>query len=1502
MKKVIRYIFIFICILILLLVGFFGALQIPAVQTQIIAKVLQQVNQQFGTTISIGKVELDFWGDIVLYDVSAKDHKQKDFIDIGKLTADLSLWDIYKNSDEITVKELNLDSARIKVITYKGDSLSNFVHFINRFVPQKKDTIPSNFKMNGNLFVSRSQLSIINENLPQSTRVWLQSKALNAALRKIKIEGNEYSADIEKLNFLATKNGENFQMKKFAAQFKMNDKGIFLNDFNITTQSSSLSGYLRLSHSKENGFADFSNKVNWDLLLNKGNTIGFKDLRYFMPDWDSSEILQLEGRVTGALNHINIQNLYIANGKTFIKTENAGLQDLLNNSYGVYTKQIMARTSYKDLIRILPSFIDKKLTNYIDKFGTIEYTGKLSLNEENLQTDGSLTSALGNAFLRLNLNDYSKNKPTYRGYLNTDGFDIGTLTGNKNLNKVAGIITFQGKSFDIKTMELNTNGKINYLDLAGQRYNNLSIDGVLKRETYDGYLSINDPTKAKLNYEGFFDFSKPTIKTNFISEIAYLNLNYFGVTNRRNSWIKTKIKGNATFSDINNLQGNFTLNNLIFNSDSLQVNFPKSDLIFAKNNDGTKNINLTIPHYLAASMHGVFKIEELGNLFQNGVGSFLVDYKKKKTSKGQFLDYSITVEDDFINYFLPDLKIKTTTFAQGKLNNDNDFFEIDFASPQIKYQDYIATDIQLSAQAGEDKFIHLTGSTVNIKNFLFKEIELNGKTINDTLNAKMHFFAGKEKTSEFNLNFYQTINEKNLVKVGFSPSQFNIEGINWVINPDNATDADYAIIDIDKGTFKLNSFSLQSDNQYLNIDGEYLNQNNFNLKANLQNLLLQKIIPPSYKGGLAIKGIANGTLNIKKENNNLEPIADLKIDSIQLNNRIIGNFLAEAKYDVDNQIFNITGSLDKNNLNTLYLNGDIDNKGKEPKIDLAANLDDFDIDILGIFLDEVMTDWKGKLSGTFNVKGKAFDPEIKGEAVAKDLGFKVVFLGTNYLFKGENELSLIKQPGFNGQIELDDLKFTETTSNTQGSVDGSLIFSDLSSWFLDLDFTTDKLLVMNTTIKNNELFYGRVLGEGEFFMFGPATDLVVSGRNLNILNGSVINLNTSGTKSAGESKFIQFYALDENGNYNFDEKTEKKISGFSIDLDLNVDSGTTVNLVLDEKSDDKIRAQGKAKNFKIAMNRAGNLNIEGQYNITKGTYNYREGVIVDKLFNIEKGGYIRFNGDPFNAQMNLRAIYTRSVSNVGEYLGLTYLQPTNVNLVISINGDLKNTNIDLGIELPNANSQIKTILGTKLKNNTDERIRQVGSIMVLGRFDSNETLSTNTARDAATASAFELLGKQVGNVFSSIIPGLEINPTYLQSNAGSKNQNDQIQTQFNLSLNPRLKINGAVGTPLGSQLNTGVTTSVDVDYDISKPIDGSLRLRGFSRPSIFGLENYNLNTTYAQSYGVGIIYQHSFDTFKDLFQFRKPNNDTIEERKTKKKKNKKQNDTIKKNLSFIKFK
>ncbi|MDO5510955.1 MAG: hypothetical protein Q4F57_09680 [Weeksellaceae bacterium] len=1463
-RRLLRALVLFILVLLLLIIGAVIALQTPAVQTYIAQRLINNINKQFGTTVSVGRVDIDFFGDIYLYDVRAKDHHDLEFITIPVVKADVNLWELAQNASDITINSLTLEDPVVKVITYAGESQDNFLKFVNRFVVEKTSETPTEFRLRGNAYLKNASLSITNENLADSEKVWLDARRMYAHIEDIDLEGSTYYANVLQFSMRAKRHGEEYNLHRLRTRFRMTDTGIFLDNLLAQTQSSLLTGHVRMSYDSIEVFNDFSNKVHFDFDLGDNNLFGYKDLRYFAPDFTKDEVFALSGKITGTMNDLRFENFNISNGETFITTEQLNLLDIYRGGYGVFATHISAKTSYDELKRILPEQFAKNITDYIRRFGQMTYRGSLDLNEDLLNANGSFTSAVGNAQLRLRMTDYATDHARYDGVVSTDGFDLRAITGVDELGRVSGNMAFDGRGYDLEALRIGVNGTLNFVEYAGERYENIRADGVLAQQVYTGFLQVRD-RRVAATYDGVFDFSSPQLKLDFDSNIEYINLHYFGVMSAPNSRLSAKIQGKGNFSNLNDLQGNFVLRDIRFVSDTMRVNVDEAFLNVFEDDARQKNISLVVPNELNARIIGQFQLEELPDVFLNGLGNFMVQHERKRVSPGQRFTYEIDIQDDLLQRFVQGFKIQPQTILTGFVDNDANLFELDLTSPYIEYNNYSAQEIHVYASTLLDNSFAIKASEATIANILFTEINMNGIKKQDTVVANASFFSGEQREGTFDLNFYQTFDNQNQIKIGFSPSTIQLEEQIFTINPDNDSESNYALVNLDTNRLTVVNLLVSSDEQYLYVNGDYKNENDFELQADFENLLLQKIIPRSILGDMDLRGIANGEIDVIKRGNELRPLANFTIDSIVWNSYDIGNFVTTIEYDVQNNVFDVQGTLDRDQQNTLYVAGSIDNKGESPNVDLVANLDEFNINILSVFMDEVMTDWIGTLSGDVRIRGDVMNPEVQGFITTKDVGMRVVFLGTTYQFPGENDLILNKRPGVSGAIILPDVPFREVNSRTEGVVDGSLIFADLANWFLDLDFVSDRILVMNTTIADNDLFYGRVFAGGQFTIFGPVNDLEISAYDANVLRGSNLSLNIGGTKSVGTAGFIQFYSRDEFGYVIDAEETIERPTGFTINLDLNVDESSTVNLVLDEANNDRIEARGIAENFKIHMNRQGNLSIDGTYVLSGGKYNYREGIIIDKEFEIERGGFVQFTGDPYDARLDIDAVYTRPVNNVGSYLGLSYNEVTNVNLVIAITGTMTDMEINFEVEIPEGTSQMQSALNARFANNFDEKIRQVGSILVLGRFDSNELLSAGAATDAATASAFELLSKQVSTILSSLFPGLEINATYLQAQERT-GQSDRIQADFHQTINNRLRINGAVGQPLNAQTNEQVTIRAEIEYDISRNANGGLLLRAFSRPTTLGIENYTINATFAQNYGAGVVYRRSFNNFRNIFR------------------------------------
>ena len=104
----------------------------------------------------------------------------------------------------------------------------------------------------------------------------------------------------------------------------------------------------------------------------------------------------------------------------------------------------------------------------------------------------------------------------------------------------------------------------------------------------------------------------------------------------------------------------------------------------------------------------------------------------------------------------------------------------------------------------------------------------------------------------------------------------------------------------------------------------------------------------------------------------------------------------------------------------------------------------------------------------------------------------------------------------------------------------------------------------------------------------------------------------------------------------------------SLNIDLEVTKDATAQVVIDEVYGSQLTGSG-AGNLRIEINTRGKFNMFGDYTIDTGVYDFKYGGIINKPFVIQKGGTVSWNGDPYEANLDITAIY-KAKANPGVLL------------------------------------------------------------------------------------------------------------------------------------------------------------------------------------------------------------------------------------------------------------
>ena len=576
---------------IFLVVSLLVAINIPSVKDKLAKEAIGFLNTEFKTTFSAENVEVNFFGDVVINGVTAKDHHDFEFLKVKKLTAHSDWLMIAFNSRDLKFQKLSLEEADLKVITYKGEEQDNFTKYIEKFDTPKDPTKPPT-KFTSRIEIINSKVSIVNRNQGEDGN-WLKADNFNAYVSDLKTNGPNVNLKLNKFSFITERWGKKHKVEALSGDVTVTNQKLELKDLIFHTDHSLLQGDLTFNLDKKTGWKDFNDKVVWDMNLKRGSYLDGYDISYFVKNWDNYQKYQLFGKMDGTLNDFVLKNFLIKVKDNEIQTSEIRMAKLMDGNFNIKSNKISASITYKGLKASLPTFIVKKMGGVADDFGRMKYNGFADINKDRVAVKGDLITGIGQAQVNnFVLRNYSSKMPEYSGNLVVKDLNTTILTKNKQVGLISGNFNVQGKGFDINTLSLNTKSHISKIELMGKTLNNVSLDGELAQKQFKGIISIND-AQARGLVNGKIDFSKPRLFADVDAQIDYLNLDYFGVASAGTKSFKGDVKGKVSMTNLNDLDLDASLHNVVL-SGNKSISIPNGAVKVAVE-DGNRVIDVDMP-------------------------------------------------------------------------------------------------------------------------------------------------------------------------------------------------------------------------------------------------------------------------------------------------------------------------------------------------------------------------------------------------------------------------------------------------------------------------------------------------------------------------------------------------------------------------------------------------------------------------------------------------------------------------------------------------------------------------------------------------------------------------------------------------------------------------------------------------------------------------------------------------------------------------------------------
>ena len=1442
-KKFRKIFFRTIIALILLLLLLSIALSLPVVQTKIAHYATDKLNKDYGTNINIDQVAITFFGGVKLKSVLILDHHKDTLIYASRIKT--SILDFKKLVDgNLLFGDLRLDDFYLQIKTYKKEKETNLDLFIAAFDDGKKAS--GNFLMKSkNIYLTKSRFAMLDENRPNPKDV--DFTQLSAHLTDFQIKGPDVTTNINSMTF---HDHRGVKVDNLTCDFIYTKKSIVLNHLEVTTKESFLAGRVVLSYNRDNkDFSDFNNKVKFDVKVDSA-TLATNDIRHFYKELDKNQKFSLKSKIKGTLNDFYITNMDLKDYKFSTIKGDVNFKNLFPRSPGkFYMKGDFKRISsnYVDLIKLLPNILGKKLPTSLQKLGQFNFAGDIELTQQYINSDFVMNTALGIIESDLHMSDINNiDNAKYNGTIILDNFDVGDLINDKTIGKVSMNLDVDGKGFTQKYINTSFAGDVFQLKYNGYNYTKIIVDGSFKQPIFKGKFYVNDPNLF-MDFNGVLDLSKKENIFDFHTKIDYANLVKLNFIKDSISVFKGDIVVKASGNSFDNLQGNLLLTNASYQNkkDIYFVDYLSVNSSFDAS--GERAIIVSSPDAVEGSVVGKYKFNQLQKMVENSLGSFYSNYKPNKVLPNQYLKFDFDINSKLIEIFNPDISLAKNTKLKGNISSESRNFKLDFSSPKVVAYENTFDNILVQVDNRNPLYnAYVQLDSIKTKHYKIRDFSMINTFSNDTLHFRTEFKGGKSGNDFYNLNFYHTINNDNKNVVGFNKSELQFKDYLWFLNENDNPEKSKIVFDKKLSNFSFDNLTASHGNQTINFIGTWNGKQNKDLQLTFDNVNLNKVTPDVEK--FKFDGNLNGKINFKQSNAIFQPTSTLRIDSLKVNDIALGKMNLDIQGDETLRKFYLNSNLENENVEAFSANGDIQIVDDKTLLDIDLNFDKFNLGVLGKIGGDVITNIRGFASGSARIDGDFNSLDYNGRLFVDEAGLTIPYLNTDYVFDKNSVVDVTENKFIIRESNITDTKF-----NTKGSISGFIKHKQFSDWQLDLSIYTKRLLALNTVDQEDAAYYGNAFMNGSASIKGPTGNLMIK-VDAESAKGTDIKIPINDAEAVQDSKYIRLKTPEEKKRKaNANGAQAKNYNGLELEFNFEITEIANIEVILNRESGHGMKGKGNGT-LLFRINTLGKFQMFGDFSVVSGSYNFKYGGLIDKKFDVKKGGSIIWTGDPMAAVLNLDAVYKTTANPAVLIDNPSFNKKVDVEVIIGVKGSLSNPEPDFNINFPNVSSSLKSEIQYKL-DDKDTRQTQALYLLSTGSFLSQDGVSQNQLSN----NLFEKASSLFSDIFSGDNDKISIAPEYIVADRTPGQQTDgRFGVTVSSKINDRITVNGKVGVPVGGITETAIVGDLEVQYRVNR--DGTLNLRVFNKENDITYIGQGIGYTQ----GLGMSYEVDFDTFKEL--------------------------------------
>lgn len=1440
------------------LIGLYTAiiilLHIPSIQTYIGGCVADALCDKFGTKVKVGRVDLGFINRLILDDSYMQDKNGEQMLRVSRISVKINLLALANGQIEITSAQFFGLHANLYKATPEAKPNFQFVIDALASKDSTKQKTPLDLQINS-LIIRNGEISYRVLSRPSRPGKFsaddINARNISAHIIINRITDDSLNVKVKRIAF---DERCGFKLKSLSLSAIACRTKTKIENFKLELPATLIQiPSLQASYRMKNGQIEMPT-LQFDGSI-KAPYISPSDLAVFVPTLTRLNMrpaLDIQFNGTGSSLTVKKISINTTDGSLQL-VANGGVKNYSANP-SWYTNIDQLKAGQQAISNIYAVATGKNVPNIIERLGNVQITGYVGGDKKNIASEGKLNTSLGNLTLA-----FDKRGDKITAHMETVRFNIGSLVNDNKLGHISANLNVHGSSKD----NFAAQGRVYDFDYNGYKYRSLNLNATYRNKRLEGKANIDDPN-VQLTAIGTFvnNGAKPNLQLK--ANIAHFEPNTLRLTDK---WQQTAFAANIACdikgSDINNADGSIELHDFAMRGPETEYNINNVSVKTGYNN-GNHFLDVD-SDFGTIDINGHFSYNTIVRSVLNMVAAKLptipgLTHKPQR----EFNDFTLNASlnsTEWMNRLLGiPLEIHRPLNISGEIDDKNEKINLWCDVPSFTFNGNRFSDAFVNVESPSDTL----KADIRIKKLAdrgkYMALHLNAGASDNHLNTSLSFSNNERHPLKGIINsstvFAKDEEGVSTAYIDVLPSRATIGDTTWHVAPSS--------IIYSKNKLQVNSFSVSHDNQMLAINGTATKSENDSLLVTLNDIDVSYVLNLVNFHSVDFLGMASGEARIAGAFSE-KPLlsADVIVKDFKFETGRMGTLYANVGYNHEEGNIEINAVAKDEDNRWTDINGYV--SPKHNYIDLAIDAHrtraEFMESFCGSFMDNVNAD----INGNVNVVGPLNNINLVGKAVV-DGSVRLSALNTTYWMRGDSVTFVPDEIKFKGDTLYD-------RNGNIGIMTGSIYHKHLTNLSYALKVKAKNLLAYDTHSFGDNTFYGTAYVTGDCDIKGKSGEVVIDIDAVPEKN-SILVYNAADQSSIGSTDFITWKDNNVEETDSTDTEHNNKVdisTNIRLNFLINCNPNATLKLIMDEKTGDYITLNGDGV-LRASYFNKGSFDIYGNYIVDHGVYKLTIQNIIKKDFTFQKGGSISFGGDPYNAALNLKALYVlNSVSLADLNIGRSFSNNNvRVNCLMNITGNPNSPKVDFDLDMPNMSNDIKQMVYSLL-NAEEEKNQQVLYLLAVGRFmaqNNNNNATGETPQYSQTSLAMQsflsgTISQQLNSVLSNVINSSNWNFGANISTGTEGFNNAEYEGMLSGSLlNNRLLFNGQ----FGYRDNANATTSFIGDFDIKYLLfpNGNLAINVYNKTNDRYFTRNSLNTQ-----GLGVIMKKDFTRISDLFFWRK---------------------------------